>query len=171
MDQPQGGCVIVNDLPRWEITVSQSLTAIYVHIVFSTKDREPFLSDPAVRAGLHAQLGEISNRLGCPAIVTGGIDDHIHQLGHLGRTVSPADWVKELKRVSNLWLKEQGDQFKSFEWQRGYAGFSVSQSNVDQVKDYILNQEEHHRKQSFQDELRALLRKHNLAWDERYLWD
>ena len=79
--------------------------------------------------------------------------------------------MKEVKRVSNLWLKEQGEQFSDFEWQGGYADFSVSGSNLEQVKRYISNQEEHHRRMNFQDELRALLRKHEIEWDERYVWD
>ena len=87
------------------------------------------------------------------------------------RTVSQAEWVKELKRVSNGWLKEQGPGYTDFEWQGGYADFSVSHSNLEQVKHYIVGQEEHHRRMTFQDELRALLRKHEIEFDERYLWD
>ena len=79
--------------------------------------------------------------------------------------------MKELKRVSNLWLKERGRDYVDFEWQGGYADFGVSQSNLEQVKQYIANQEEHHRKMSFQDELRVLLRKHEIEWDEKYVWD
>jgi hypothetical protein len=78
--------------------------------------------------------------------------------------------VKELKRVSNLWLKKQGHLY-NFEWQSGYSDFSVSQSNLEQVKRYISNQEKHHRKRSFQDEVRGLLTKHKMEWDERYIWD
>jgi putative transposase len=92
-------------------------------------------------------------------------------LARLGRTITQADWVKELKRVSNLWLKEQDPVYNEFQWQGGYAGFSVSLSNLESVKNYIINQETHHRKLSFQDELRALLRKHNVEWDERFVWD
>jgi len=79
--------------------------------------------------------------------------------------------VKEIKRVSNLWLKEQGREYLDFQWQGGYADFSVSQSNFPQVIAYIAEQEQHHRTTSFQDELRVLLRKHDLEWDERYVWD
>jgi REP element-mobilizing transposase RayT len=91
-------------------------------------------------------------------------------LARLSRTIAIADWVKELKRVSNGWLKEQG-QTKKFRWQAGYGAFSVSKSNLDSVKDYVLNQEIHHRKMTFQDELRSILRKHDIEWDERYVWD
>ena len=92
-------------------------------------------------------------------------------LCRFGRTVTQAEWVKELKRVSNGWVKEQGRRYAEFEWQGGYADFSVSQSNLPQVKEYIANQEEHHRKMTFQDEVRALLRKHEVEFDERYVWD
>ncbi|MDQ2922160.1 MAG: transposase, partial [Acidobacteriota bacterium] len=94
----------------------------------------------------------------------------IHLLARFGRTITQAEWVKELKRVSNLWLKEQGD-CDDFEWQGGYADFSVSQSNLEQVKSYIANQKHHHQKLTFQDEVRALLTKHQMEWDERYIWD
>ncbi len=89
----------------------------------------------------------------------------------IARLSSSVEWVKELKRVSNLWLKERGRDYADFEWQGGYADFSVSQSNLEQVKQYIAGQEEHHRKIPFQDELRALLRKHEIEWDEKYVWD
>jgi REP-associated tyrosine transposase len=92
-------------------------------------------------------------------------------LARFGRTISQAEWVKELKRVSNQWLKDQWMDLADFEWQGGYADFSVSQSNLEEVKEYIGHQEEHHRKMSFQEELRALLRKHQIQWDERYVWD
>jgi putative transposase len=105
-----------------------------------------------------------------PPILVGGVEDHVHLLARFGRTITQGDWVKELKRVSNLWLKEEGG-LANFEWQSGYADFSVSQSNLEQVKGYIANQEKHHRKLSFQDEVRALLTKHKIEWDERYIWD
>ena len=95
----------------------------------------------------------------------------MHLLARFGRTITQAEWVKELKRVSNLWLKEKGREFTDFEWQGGYADFSVSQSNLENVKGYIARQEEHYRKVSFQDELRALLRNYELQWDEKYVWD
>ncbi|HRI14147.1 MAG TPA: transposase [Verrucomicrobiota bacterium] len=148
-----------------------SLSAVYLHLVFSTKERCPWLRDKTVRESLHAQLGGIAKRLGCPTLLVGGVEDHVHLLGRLGRSISQAEWVKELKRVSNLWLKEQGPEFADFEWQGGYANFSVRQSNLEPVRQYISHQEEHHRKADFQTELRALLRRHQLEWDERYVWD
>ena len=108
--------------------------------------------------------------LGVPSSYCGRVEDHVHLLARFGRTITQAEWVKELKRVSNLWVKENSG-ISNFEWQGGYADFSVSHSNLEQVKSYIANQEEHHRKLSFQDEVRALLTKHQMDWDERYIWD
>lgn len=149
----------------------QSLSAIYIHLTFSTKERRPLLRDKSIRDKLHAQMGGISKTLGCPPLIIGGVEDHVHLLCRFGRTITQAEWVKELKRVSNGWLKEQGRDYAEFSWQGGYANFSVSQSNLAQVKQYIAGQEEHHRKLTFQDELRALLQRHGIAFDERYIWD
>jgi putative transposase len=82
----------------------QSLSAVYIHLVFSTRNREPFLRNFEMRTKLHAQLGGISKTLGCPPILTGGVEDHVYMLARFGRTITQAEWVKELKRVSNLWL-------------------------------------------------------------------
>ena len=120
---------------------------------------------------MHSYLGSISKNLDCPPILVGGVEDHVHLLCRFGRSIAQAEWVKELKRVSDLWLHEQGQTYADFQWQGGYADFSVSQSNLDEVKHYIAGQEEHHRKLSFQDELRALLRRHEIEWDEGYVWD
>ena len=148
----------------------QSLSAVYIHLVFSTKERRPFLKDDTVRGSLHSYLGGISKQLGCAPIITGGMEDHVHLLARFGRTITQADWVKELKRVSNLWLKKEY-QIRQFEWQGGYANFSVSVSNLELVKKYIANQPEHHKKINFQDELRLLLKRHHVEWDERYIWE
>jgi len=148
----------------------QSLSAVYIHLVFSTKHRYPFLHDSEVRNELHKFLGGTSRTLDCPPIIVGGVADHVHLLARFGRTITQADWVKELKRVSNIWLHEEVGLSK-FQWQGGYADFSVSQSNLNEVRKYIENQEEHHQKMSFQDEVRLLLTKHETKWDERYIWD
>ncbi|MSU57681.1 MAG: transposase [Pedosphaera sp.] len=149
----------------------QSLSAVYLHLVFSTKDRRPFLRDKTVRDALHAYMGGVSKTLDCPPLIVGGVEGHVHLLCRFARTITQAEWVKELKRISNGWLKEHGCDYADFEWQGGYADFSVSQSNLEQVKQYIASQEEHHRKTTFQDELRTLLRKHEIEFDERYVWD
>ena len=160
-----------DDAMRHLSALPQSLSAVYIHLVFSTKDRRPLLRDKPTRDALHSYLGGISKQLYCPPILVGGVEDHVHLLARFGRTITQSEWVKELKRVSNLWLKERGRDYADFEWQGGYADFSVSQSNLEQVKQYIAGQEEHHRKMGFQDELRALLKKHEIEWDEKYVWD
>lgn len=149
----------------------QSFSAVYVHLVYSTKNRRPWLRDRALRNDLHAFLGGTSKTLECPTIRVGGVEDHVHALARLGRTISLADWVKELKRVTSLWVKEQDAANEAFAWQNGYAAFSVSASSLDEVERYIANQESHHQKMSFQDEFRALLERHGMTWDERYVWD
>jgi putative transposase len=149
----------------------QALSAVYLHVVFSTKERRPWLRDSAVRKSLHAYLGSVSKQLDCPVLLAGGVEDHVHLLARFGRKMSQSEWIKELKRVSNRWLKEQGPDYFDFEWQGGYAVFSVSCSNLEAVMKYIADQEKHHQKTGFQDELRALLKRHQLEHDERYLWD
>ncbi len=149
----------------------QSLSAVYIHLVFSTKERRPLLRDKPAREALHAYLGGVSKQLECPPIRVGGVEDHVHILARFGRTITQAEWVKELKRVSSLWLKERARDYADFQWQGGYADFSVSQSNLEQVVEYIANQETHHQRMTFQDELRTLLRKHGIEFDERHLWD
>ncbi len=149
----------------------QSLSAVYIHLVFSTKDRRPFLQDESIREKLHAQLGGISKALGCPPLLVGGVEDHVHLLCRFGRTITQADWVKEVKRVSNGWLKAQSPEYADFEWQGGYADFSVSPSDLDDVEAYIANQKAHHEKLTFQEELRRLLLQHEISFDERYVWD
>ncbi len=154
--------------------MSQSLSAVYLHLVFSTKNRSPFLTDPDQRESLHQQVGGISNTLSCPVIRVGGTSDHIHILGSMSRTITLADWIKELKRVSTNWFNQQfpaRGKGMRFSWQGGYAAFSVSQSNVPEVTSYIENQLTHHQKMTFQDEMRALYHRHNVEFDERYAWD
>jgi putative transposase len=149
----------------------QSLSAVYAHLVFSTKERRAHLRDRTTREALHAFLGGISKTLGCAPILIGGVEDHVHLLCRVGRTVTQADWAKELKRTSNLWLKSQAQTYFDFEWQAGYVIFSVSVSNLEAVKTYIAQQEQHHCGIDFREELRLLLRRHKLEWDERYIWD
>ncbi|BCX48735.1 transposase [Haloferula helveola] len=149
----------------------QSLSEVYVHLVFSTKERFPFFSNPGLRDELHAYLGGVSKQLGCPTLVVGGVADHVHLLARLGRDVRQSDWVKELKRVSNQWVKSRLGADSKFAWQAGYGAFSVSQSMIGETTEYIRKQEEHHRQTTFQDEYRALLRRYQIEWDERYVWD
>ena len=149
----------------------QSLAKILVHTVFSTKDRRPFLRDIALRQELHRYLGGIPTHLDCQPIIVGGVEDLAHLLCALARTCQPAEMVKELKRGSSLWLKTKTPDLTDFGWQNGYGMFSIGFSQIGAVRDYIARQEEHHREVSFQDELRQLLRRYEIPFDERYVWD
>lgn len=149
----------------------QSYSAVYVHLVFSSKGRRPYFQDKSFRQALHKYLEGISRQLECSPIRVGGVEDHVHILARLAHTTASAEWVKEMKRVSSMWVKDRGEAFADFQWQSGYAVFSVSQSNLKQVEEYIANQEEHHHTMTFQDELRVLLRKHQIEFDEHYMWD
>ena len=149
----------------------QSLATILIHTVFSTKDRRPFLRDRLLRDELHRYLGRILSNLECQPIIVGGVEDHVHFLCALSRTCTPAEMVKETKRGSSLWLKTRSPDLCHFAWQNGYGVFSIGFSQIEPVRDYIAKQEEHHRKVSFQDELRQLLRRYEIEFDERYVWD
>jgi len=149
----------------------QSLAKILVHTVFSTKDRRPFLRDQVLREELHRYLGGILSRLDCQAIIVGGVEDHVHLLCALARTCEAASVVKEAKRGSTLWLKTKRQDLREFAWQNGYGIFSIGFSQIQSSRDYIAGQEEHHRKISFQDEFRQLLRRYEIEFDERYVWD
>jgi len=149
----------------------QSLAKILVHVVFSTKERRPFLRDTSLREELHRYLGGILANHGCQPLIVGGVEDHVHLLTVQARTITAAEMVKEVKRGSSLWLKSKSPELHDFAWQNGYGMFSIGFSQVDVVRRYIAGQEEHHRKVSFQDELRELLRKYEVEFDERYVWD
>ena len=149
----------------------QSLARVVLHVVFSTKNRVPFLKDPELRARLHAYMAGALQAIGCEPILINGVEDHVHILCNLSRTVTIAGLVEAAKGSPSKWMKEQGPAYHDFYWQGGYGSFSVSQSNVEQVRAYIATQEEHHRGVSYQDEFRALCRKHGVEIDERYVWD
>lgn len=142
-----------------------------MHIVFSTKNRDPFLADKDTRAEMHAYLGGTCNKLDCPVLVVGGVADHVHILCALSRNQSIAQLVGEIKRASSKWIKTKGRILTKFAWQNGYGVFSVGQSEVERVRAYIATQEEHHRKKTFQDEYRSFLTEYGIEHDERYLWD
>ena len=148
----------------------QSLAKLYVHFVFSTKDRRPFLENDKVRREAHAYISGICRKLKSPSLIVGGIADHVHLLCFLSRVLSVAEFVKEVKRVSSKWIKTKNLRLSAFQWQNGYGAFSISPSHVDALKEYIQNQEEHHRTESFQDEFRRLLKKYGIEYDERYVW-
>jgi REP element-mobilizing transposase RayT len=149
----------------------QSLAKILVHTVFSTKDRRPYLRDRRLREETHCYLGGILSNLKCQPIIVGGVEDHIHLLCALARTCQAAEMVKEVKRGSSAWIKTKSASLRDFGWQNGYGIFSIGFSQIPSVKVYIANQEEHHRKISYQDEFRALLRRYHMDYDEQYVWD
>ncbi|HEY2572817.1 MAG TPA: IS200/IS605 family transposase, partial [Verrucomicrobiaceae bacterium] len=140
--------------------MSQSLARIVLHLVFSTKNRVAWLTDVAARHELHAYMAGILKKLECPAILINGVADHVHVLSQLSRTFAVCDLLEELKKNSSRWIKRQGANYSDFHWQAGYGAFSVSESNVPQVRKYIAEQDQHHRKITFQDEFCALCRKH-----------
>lgn len=149
----------------------QSLAQIYLHIVFSTKERRPLLQNSSIRDEMHHYLGGICNDVGCPILCVGGVADHVHLLCHFGRTMTVSDLIQELKRESSKWVKGKVESLRDFHWQNGYGAFSISPGHVESVRSYIANQEVHHREVTFQDEFRRLLAKYGLEYDERYVWD
>ena len=146
----------------------QSLARVLVHVIFSTKKREPLIR-AGVRPALDAYLTGTLANLHCPSLQTGGTADHVHSLFSLARTRTLAEVVEEVKKSSSRWMKREG--VPHFAWQAGYGAFSVSEPRADVVVRYIAQQEERHRRLTFQEELRQLLERHGVAYDERYVWD
>ncbi|MCL2348745.1 MAG: IS200/IS605 family transposase [Planctomycetaceae bacterium] len=149
--------------------MSQSFAKFLAHVVYSTKNREPVLTQ-SIRQDLYDYTAGILNTVDCMTLAIGGTSDHVHVLVQMSRTISLAKMVEEMKRGSSRWIKTRGTNFQEFSWQGGYGAFSVSESQLPTVKQYIANQEEHHRKKTFQDEFRTLLNKHNITFDEKYIW-
>jgi putative transposase len=152
--------------------MSQSLAKVIVHIVYSTKQRRPWLREPGFRSELYAYNATIlKENVDSPAILINGVEDHIHILCLLSRKFAIMDVIKTSKTETSKWLKKQDSSLSDFQWQAGYGIFSVSPSNVEQVKNYIANQEEHHKRISYQDEFREICKRHGIEIDERYAWD
>jgi REP element-mobilizing transposase RayT len=148
----------------------QSLSSILIHLIFSTKNREPSLS-PEIDAELYPYIASIFKAMKSPALIIDGASDHLHTLFSLSRVVTIADLVEEVKTESSKWIKTKGQEFRNFHWQNGYGAFSISQSEVATVKRYIRRQKEHHRRVTFQDEYRRFLAAYEVEYDERYVWD
>jgi putative transposase len=148
----------------------QSLAQNLIHLVFSTSKREPVLAE-AVREALCAYAGGVLRDLDSPAIAINAGRDHLHALFSLSKNRPLAQVVMELKRGTSKWLKTKGAGFANFHWQAGYGAFSIGQSGVKEASAYIANQQEHHRRETFQEELRALLELYELEFDEHHLWD
>ena len=141
-----------------------------MHIVFSTKNRQSFI-DKNIQNELYAYISGISKNLETPVLAIGGVEDHIHILCSLSRKIALMTFIEEVKKNSSKWIKTKDSAYNNFYWQNGYGGFSVNPTEIEVVKKYILNQEEHHKKRTFQDEYRAFLKKYNVPFDEKYVWD
>jgi putative transposase len=150
--------------------VPQSLSSILIHLVFSTKHREPFITTN-IEPELHSYLAMILREFNSPAISINGTTNHVHVLFALSRTVTIADLVEEVKKRSSKWIKTKGIEYRNFQWQTGYGAFSIGQSTVEALKKYIAGQKEHHRHRSFEEEYLNFLEKYGVAYDEKYVWD
>jgi putative transposase len=160
--------------PAWRrynaVALGQSLVKNYIHIIFSTKGREPLIH-PSIENELYSYLGGICNNMECTPIKIGGHYDHVHILCFLSKKIALMKLVEELKSHSSSWMKTKDFCLKNFYWQNGYGAFSVKPSEVGIVKSYIENQHVHHSKKIFQDEYRELLKMYDVGYDERYVWD
>ena len=148
----------------------QSLARILVHTVFSTKNRVPLITRE-IEPELHAYLATAFRFCESPTLLVGGDVDHVHVLCSLSKNWSVARLLKKVKGDSSKWAKTKGAAFRGFYWQGGYGAFSIGESGVAALRRYIARQKEHHRRVSFQDEMRAFFRKYGIAYDERYVWD
>ncbi len=150
--------------------MAHSFSKVYIHIIFSTKERRRWLDD-AVRARVHAYIATLARDAGCPFAAVGGPDDHVHLLVDMGKKVHPVEMIGRIKQESSKFFKTLGSEYHNFYWQAGYGMFSVGPTRVNDVKVYIDGQVEHHRKQTFQDEFRAFLNRYGIEYNENYLWD
>jgi putative transposase len=148
----------------------QSLTFLAAHIIFSTKGREQLIT-AELKPHLYAYMAVVIKDLGGKAVLINGMPDHVHVLTHMPPKIATSDLLRDLKANSSRWVHENYPDQASFAWQRGYAAFSVSRSNLDDVRRYVQDQDEHHKTMSFQDEYRAFLNKHGIEFDEQYVWD
>lgn len=148
----------------------QSLSKLYAHLVFSTKNRQPWLDD-AVRSRVHAYMATTLRDLECPWVVVGGMPDHVHLLFDMGKKNAPVKLVEHVKRESSKFVKTLGHDYREFYWQRGYGMFSVSPTLLPEAESYVRHQAQHHQTRSFKDEFRALLNRYDIEYDERYVWD
>ncbi len=144
--------------------------SLLIHFTWSTKGREPWLAGE-MRDDLYSFIGGIMKNKNARLIPAGGMFDHIHLYASMPSTISIADFVNAVKSNSSRWIHDYSSQLRSFAWQEGYGAFSVSKSEESKVVRYILNQEDHHRKRTFKEELIVLLEKHGIPYDKRYIWD
>lgn len=150
--------------------MGQSLVKNYIHIIFSTKYRAPLILE-SIENELYSYIGGICKQLECYPVKIGGYIDHIHILCMLLKKIPLMNLLEEVKAHSSKWIKTKDDTLKKFYWQNGYGAFSVNPYEIDKVIAYIENQKEHHRRKTFQDVYRAFLKKYNVDYDEKYVWD
>jgi len=150
--------------------MAQSLVKNYIHIVFSTKHRYPFI-DETIENELFNYLGGVCKNLECQPITVGGHADHVHILCLLSRKITLAKLLEEIKSHSSKWIKTKGENYRNFYWQDGYGAFSVNPREIDIVVKYISTQREHHSKKTFQREFMKFLEEYKVEFDERYLWE
>ena len=148
----------------------QSFGSIQMHVVFSTQSREPLII-PEIAQRLYEYIGGTLRGNKCSLLAAGGVPDHVHLLVSMSRELSVADLVRLMKSNSSRWIHDTFSKLHGFAWQAGYGAFSVSQSDVERVQKYILNQEAHHKRKTFQDEFRKFLKAYEVEYDERYVWD
>lgn len=150
--------------------MANTYTNLLFHIIFSTKNRAAYIGED-IREPLYQYVGGVIRGEGGTLLEIGGVADHVHLLARFKAAISVATMVRRIKTSSSKWMNQRpGIDFK-FAWQAGYGAFSVSESQVDPVRRYIQNQAEHHKRRTFKDELREILSKHDIEFDERYLWD
>jgi len=149
--------------------MSQTLTKLLVHVVFSTKHRAPLIT-AGVTDELHKYLCGISRNHESPALAVGGMPDHVHLLISQSNNIAVAPLLQNLKKDSSKWIKTKGADFADFAWQEGYGAFTIGESQIPALTRYIDNQANHHPTLSFQDEFRAILKKYNVPFDEQYIW-
>jgi REP element-mobilizing transposase RayT len=149
--------------------MANTFTSLHYHLVFSTKNREPWIGR-ADEERLWAYVGGIARQNQMQPIRVGGTEDHVHILLGIAARISVSEAVKEIKGASSGWIKENLERCRGFAWQDGYSAFTVSKSQMSEVEDYIRSQREHHRIKTFQEEFLALLTRHQIKYDERYLW-
>ena len=148
----------------------QSLFKILAHIVFSTKNRADLIT-PEIEDGLFGYMHGIVENNHAKLITANGTTNHVHLLISLPKKIDIPELIGDIKRATSYWIKEQDSSFRNFYWQKGYGAFSIGQSQVETVVNYIKRQKEHHAKQNFKDEFRAILNKYEIDFDERYMWD
>lgn len=149
--------------------MGQSLVQIYVHLLFHKKSSSSDI-DKSIRQELYPYMIAIMKTNNSPVLAINGTEDHVHMLFSLSKNVALSKIIEDVKKKSSKWIKTKNEQYHTFYWQSGYGAFSIGRSGVKAAQHYIFNQEQHHKKKSFQEEYKAILKKYEVDYDERYLW-